>query len=62
MSSMHSRVSNKDINIDANLAGTKIRNSRLHRPLALDNTREIDDNKTIGLGHVVGRYRPEERN
>ncbi len=61
MSIVHSKVSNKDTNIDVNLAGTKIRNRRLHRQDTIDNTREIDDNKTIELGLVSPGHRPEER-
>ena len=62
MSSVYSKVSNKDDNIDVNLAGTKLRNRRLYRQDTIDNTREIGDNSIIELGQVVGRYRPEERN
>lgn len=62
MSISYSKVSNKDMPLDVNLAGTRIRNRHLSRPIALDKTREIDDNKTIELGLLVGRCRPEERN
>ncbi|KKN69269.1 hypothetical protein LCGC14_0442640 [marine sediment metagenome] len=50
MSISYSKVSNKDVSLYVNLAGTKIRNRRLSRPITLDITREIGDNKIIELG------------
>jgi len=38
------QVSNTLDRIDVNLAGTKIRNRRLSRRLALDNPGDLDDN------------------